>query len=87
MDRKRVLALLLALLMLPLSATAQMVTASTLTADADVTTVEMSDTLYGLFFEDINYAADGGIYAELLTLTASASAADRKRLKQFGLEV
>ena len=66
MDRKRVLALLLALLMLPLSATAQTLTVSTLTADADVTTVEMSDTLYGLFFEDINYAADGGIYAELL---------------------
>ncbi|MGN1020002.1 MAG: alpha-L-arabinofuranosidase C-terminal domain-containing protein [Aristaeellaceae bacterium] len=27
---------------------------------------EMSDTLYGLFFEDINHAADGGLYAELL---------------------
>ncbi|MBQ8202321.1 MAG: carbohydrate binding domain-containing protein [Clostridia bacterium] len=40
--------------------------AATLTADADVTTVEMSDTLYGLFFEDINYGADGGLYAELL---------------------
>ena len=66
MDRRRVLALLLALLMLPLSATAQMVTASTLAADANVTTVEMSDTLYGLFFEDINYGADGGLYAELL---------------------
>lgn len=24
------------------------------------------DTLYGIFFEDINYAADGGIYAELV---------------------
>ena len=32
-------------------------------------------------------AVSGGIYAELLKLTASASAADRKRLKQFGLEV
>lgn len=40
--------------------------ASALTADADVATVEMSDTLYGLFFEDINHAADGGLYAELL---------------------
>ena len=40
--------------------------AATLTADASVTTIEMSDTLYGLFFEDINHAADGGLYAELL---------------------
>ena len=54
------LSLLLAL-MLPFTAMA-----STLTADANVTTAEMSDTLYGLFFEDINYGADGGLYAELL---------------------
>ena len=26
----------------------------------------VSPTMYGLFFEDINYAADGGIYAELV---------------------
>ena len=24
------------------------------------------DDLFGLFFEDINYAADGGLYAEML---------------------
>jgi len=53
-------------LMLPVAALAEVTTASTLTADANVTTVEMSDTLYGLFFEDINYGADGGLYAELL---------------------
>ena len=23
-------------------------------------------TMYGIFFEDINYAADGGLYAELV---------------------
>ena len=56
----RLLALLTALL-LPSAAMA-----ATLTADAAVTTVEMSDTLYGLFFEDINHSADGGLYAELL---------------------
>lgn len=27
---------------------------------------EISDTLYGLFFEDINFAADGGLYAEMV---------------------
>ena len=52
---------LLLALMLPLTASA-----GTLTADVGNTTVEMSDTLYGLFFEDINYGADGGLYAELL---------------------
>ena len=63
MNMRRIAAWLCALLLLltPLAASA-----STLTADAAVTTVEMSDTLYGLFFEDINYGADGGLYAELL---------------------
>ncbi|MDL2213033.1 carbohydrate binding domain-containing protein [Bacteroides sp. OttesenSCG-928-D19] len=27
---------------------------------------EIQSTMYGLFFEDINYAADGGLYAELV---------------------
>ena len=59
---RKILALLTALALLPLSGAL----ADTLTADASVTTAEMSDTLYGLFFEDINHAADGGLYAELL---------------------
>lgn len=32
----------------------------------DQPTVEISSKLYGLFYEDINYAADGGLYAELV---------------------
>lgn len=32
-------------------------------------------------------AASGGIYSELLTLTASSSAADRARLKSFGFQL
>ena len=60
MKLRNLFVLLLALL-LPLTAGA-----GTLTADVGNTTVEMSDTLYGLFFEDINYGADGGLYAELL---------------------
>jgi alpha-L-arabinofuranosidase len=32
----------------------------------DQPTVQLSPRLYGLFYEDINYAADGGLYAELL---------------------
>ena len=27
---------------------------------------EIQPTMYGLFFEDINYSADGGLYAELI---------------------
>jgi len=37
-----------------------------LTIDGDATDIEMSPDLYGLFYEDINYAADGGLYAELV---------------------
>ncbi len=40
--------------------------ADTLTFSVDAEGKGMSDMLYGLFFEDINYAADGGLYAELL---------------------
>jgi alpha-L-arabinofuranosidase len=34
--------------------------------DVDKPTVELSPVLYGLFFEDINYSGDGGLYAELV---------------------
>ena len=36
----------------------------TLTVDAADEVHEISDMLYGIFFEDINFAADGGLYAE-----------------------
>jgi alpha-L-arabinofuranosidase len=38
----------------------------TLTINGDDEGVDISNTLYGLFYEDINNAADGGIYAELI---------------------
>lgn len=38
----------------------------TVTLDTDGETTEISDDLYGVFYEDINYAADGGLYAELV---------------------
>lgn len=37
---------------------------STLMIDAKAPSIEVSDTLYGLFYEDINFAADGGLYAD-----------------------
>ncbi len=37
-----------------------------ITIHGDKETIDISDTLYGLFYEDINNAADGGIYAEMV---------------------
>ncbi len=38
----------------------------TLTVHGKEPVLDISDVLYGLFYEDINNAADGGLYAELL---------------------
>lgn len=38
--------------------------AETFTIQTDAEGAEIAPTMYGLFFEDINYAADGGLYAE-----------------------
>ena len=37
-----------------------------LTLDLNKKGVSISPTHYGIFFEDINHAADGGLYAELI---------------------
>lgn len=37
-----------------------------LTVRADRPGAEIKPTMYGLFFEDINFAADGGLYAEMI---------------------
>lgn len=34
--------------------------------DLSDTGIEIQPTMYGIFFEDINFAADGGLYAELI---------------------
>ena len=39
---------------------------NTMTVYPDEPVHPIPDTLYGIFFEDINYSADGGLYAELL---------------------
>ncbi|MBR1832138.1 MAG: carbohydrate binding domain-containing protein [Ruminiclostridium sp.] len=38
----------------------------TLTVNAGKPVHEISDTLFGIFIEDINFAADGGLYAEMV---------------------
>jgi hypothetical protein len=40
--------------------------AGEITVHFDQPTVALPETLYGLFYEDINYSADGGLYAELV---------------------
>ena len=37
-----------------------------LSVDETKSALEVPKTLYGIFFEDINWAADGGIYAEMV---------------------
>jgi alpha-L-arabinofuranosidase len=38
----------------------------TITVDPGATGPKIDDSMYGVFFEDINFAADGGLYAELV---------------------
>ena len=38
----------------------------TITINADKTVADVQPTMWGIFFEDINFGADGGIYAELI---------------------
>ncbi len=53
---------MVALLCLPLTAKAQV----NITVDTNSPGADISQMLYGIFYEDINHAADGGIYAELV---------------------
>ncbi|AWT42066.1 MULTISPECIES: alpha-L-arabinofuranosidase C-terminal domain-containing protein [Streptomyces] len=59
-------ALLTATAVLPAPAQAATVTDYTLTVDPAAQGAAIDDTMYGVFFEDINRAADGGLYAELV---------------------
>ena len=50
-------------LMVSLTSTAQ---SNVMTVDTKKAGAPIQNTMYGLFFEDINYAADGGLYGELV---------------------
>jgi len=39
---------------------------NTLTVDVSNSISKIQPTMYGIFFEDINFAADGGLYAEMV---------------------
>ena len=62
MDKKRQF-LLSAVLASAMAASAQV----TINVDASNPGIKVSPNLYGIFFEDINHAADGGLYAELIS--------------------
>ncbi|MGW0913588.1 alpha-L-arabinofuranosidase C-terminal domain-containing protein [Streptomyces sp. NPDC002784] len=52
--------------LVPAPAHAEDVTDYTITVDPTARGAAIDDTMYGVFFEDINRAADGGLYAELV---------------------
>jgi len=54
------------ILSLTLSANIAVAATNTITIRADQPGKKISPDLFGIFFEDINYAADGGLYAELV---------------------
>ncbi|MFF5145811.1 alpha-L-arabinofuranosidase C-terminal domain-containing protein [Streptomyces sp. NPDC013157] len=59
-------AFLLAAGLLPAPAHAEDVTDYSITVDPAAQGAKIDKTMYGVFFEDINRAADGGLYAELV---------------------
>ncbi|KUN11271.1 alpha-N-arabinofuranosidase [Streptomyces canus] len=52
--------------LVPAPAHAEDVTDYAITVDPAARGAKIDDTMYGVFFEDINRAADGGLYAELV---------------------
>ncbi|MCM4077366.1 alpha-L-arabinofuranosidase C-terminal domain-containing protein [Paractinoplanes hotanensis] len=68
--RARTAGIVAAVAALPLAVAPPAVAAAdpdyTITVDSGATGPAISDEMYGVFFEDINYAADGGLYAELV---------------------
>ncbi|MET7570503.1 alpha-L-arabinofuranosidase C-terminal domain-containing protein [Streptomyces sp. NPDC005492] len=59
-------AFLLATAVVPVPAHAEDVTDYAITVDPGTQGAKIDKTMYGVFFEDINRAADGGLYAELV---------------------
>ena len=68
--RSRVAGVAAALVALPLAVAPPAAAAATpdytITVDPKARGAAIDDSMYGVFFEDINYAADGGLYAELV---------------------
>ena len=65
MNRKVIPATIAAML-ISIAAAANMPERTVMTVDASSKGTPIQNTMFGLFFEDINFAADGGLYAELI---------------------
>ncbi len=79
MLRFHTLSLLLVILCLGLSTQFAAAQTATLTVHADTQGKPISADLFGIFFEDLNHAADGGPYAELVqNRSFEYSSADNK---------
>ncbi|MEU4239118.1 alpha-L-arabinofuranosidase C-terminal domain-containing protein [Actinoplanes sp. NPDC026619] len=68
--RKRIAGTVVALAALPLAVAPPAAASAdpdyTIAVDTSKSGPAIADSMYGVFFEDINYAADGGLYAELV---------------------
>lgn len=56
----------LAVVLMVFAGSSRAQTAATITVQSDQPGVQISSNLFGIFFEEINMAGDGGIYAELV---------------------
>ena len=78
-------AFLLAAGLVPAPAHAEAVTDYSITVDPTTKGAKIDKTMYGVFFEDINRAADGGLYAELVqNRSFEYSTADNTSYTYFG---
>ena len=78
---KRLFLFYMSVCMLAVSGKAQ---TAVLSVDASQEGVTISPTLYGLFYEEINHAGEGGLYAELIQNRSFEDEARPLRNHRFG---
>ncbi len=66
MNKRLLMSFFIIFLMIPFILEVKAETTDVLEIDLSKKGIEISPNLYGIFFEDINYAGDGGLYAELI---------------------
>lgn len=66
MNKRLLIIFFIIFLMMPFILEGNDETTDVLEIDLSKKGIEISPNLYGIFFEDINYAGDGGLYAELI---------------------
>lgn len=66
MNKKKLLAASILLNLLLLTANAQITKSNTIYVQVNKPVASIAPTMWGIFFEDINLGADGGIYAEMV---------------------